>query len=49
MVENDPLEDLGTLRNVKTVIARGRIYDNPQVKRSQIIDEQLNKYLDVTE
>ena len=49
MVDKDPLEDLRALRNVKTVIARGRLYDRPQVKRNPVIDEQLDKYLDVTE
>lgn len=45
MVEDNPLEDLNTLRNVKLVMARGRLYDKPVVKRKKIVDEQLDKYL----
>ena len=47
MVEANPLEDLNTLRNVKLVMARGRLYDKPIVKRKKIVDEQLDKYLEV--
>ena len=45
MVENNPLDNLETLRNVKLVMARGRLYDKPIVKRKKIVDEQLDKYL----
>ena len=45
MVEGDPLEDLKVLRSVKTVMARGRLYEKPSVKRKPLIDEQLDKYL----
>lgn len=45
MVEKNPLDDLCALRNVKTVIARGRLYGKPSFKRKKIVDEQLDKYL----
>ena len=41
------LKDLNTLRNVKLVMARGRLYDKPIVKRKKIVDEQLDKYLEI--
>ena len=45
MVEKNPLEDLTALRNVKLVMARGRLYEDPSVKRKKIVEEQLDKYL----
>ena len=45
MVENNPLEDLQALRTVKLVMARGRLYDKPAVKRKAIVDAQLDQYL----
>ena len=45
MVEKNPLDDLCALRNVKTVIARGRLYGKPSFKRKKIVDEQFDKYL----
>lgn len=45
MVEKNPLDDLCALRNVKAVIARGRLYGKPSFKRKKIVDEQLDKYL----
>ncbi len=46
MTERNPLGDLTALRNVKTVMARGRLYRNPKVKRSPVVDEQLDQYLE---
>lgn len=45
VTENNPLEDLRTLRNVKTVIARGKIYDNPKIKKNKRVAEELDKFL----
>lgn len=45
VTENNPLEDLCTLRNVKTVIARGKIYDNPKIKKNKRVSEELDKFL----
>ena len=45
VTENNPLEDLCALRNVKTVIARGKIYDNPKIKKNKRVSEELNKFL----
>ncbi len=45
LVERNPLEDLQALRNVRMVMARGRLYDRPAVRRKKIVEEQLDKYL----
>lgn len=45
VTENNPLEDLCALRNVKTVIARGKIYDKPKIKKNKRVAEELDKFL----
>ena len=45
LVENDPLKDLNALRTVRTVIARGRLYDHPRVQRNSRVDVQLDQYI----
>ncbi|MBP3891953.1 MAG: amidohydrolase family protein [Solobacterium sp.] len=44
VVKDNPLEDLKTLRNVTMVMARGKLYRNPQVKRLKGVDALLDKY-----
>ncbi len=46
MTAGNPLEDLTALRHVKTVMARGRLYKDPTVKRNKIVDAQLDQYLE---
>ena len=41
----NPLDDLRALRHVDTVIARGKIYDNPKVKVNKKIERELDKFL----
>lgn len=41
----NPLEDLQALRNVKMVIARGRLISKPKVKRNAVLDKELDKFL----
>ncbi len=45
VTEENPLDDLRVLRNVKTVISRGKIYDNPKIKRNEKIVAELDKFL----
>ena len=45
VTENNPLEDLRTLRTVKMVMSQGRLLADPKVKRNRIVDEQLDKYI----
>ena len=42
VVENNPLDDLSTLRNVKTVIFKGRRYDSPEVKKIEEVETVLD-------
>ena len=44
-VEKNPLEDLHALRDVKLVVARGKRYDQPKVKRSPQVEEELDKFM----
>lgn len=43
VVENNPLEDLTALRDVKLVAVRGRFKKNPEIKRFRKVEEELNK------
>ena len=45
MVEENPLDDLKALRKVRLVMAGGRLYDRPHVKRNPVVDKELDKYL----
>lgn len=42
VVDGNPLEDLTVLKDVKTVMARGKLYENPKVKKN----EQIENWLD---
>lgn len=44
-VEKNPLEDLHALRDVKLVVARGKRYDQPKVKRDPQVEEELDKFM----
>lgn len=41
----NPLENLQTLENIKTVIVRGKIIDNPKNKINKKIKSELDKYI----
>ena len=43
IVDKNPLDDLTALKNPAMVIARGRIFDHPKVKRIPAVEEQMNK------
>ena len=45
VVEKNPLEDLRVLRNVDMVIAQGRVIRSPKVKKKQIVETELDKFL----
>lgn len=42
---NNPLEDLQSLRSVNMVVARGRLIPDPRVKRSQLLDRELDRFM----
>ena len=43
--KNNPLDNLNNLRKVDMVIARGKVYDNPKVKRNAYVDSYLDEYM----
>lgn len=45
VVEKKPLEDLRVLRNVDMVIAQGKVIRAPKVKKKQIVETELDKFL----
>lgn len=45
VTDGNPLEDLAVLRNVKLVMARGILYDHPQVKKIAEAERELDKFL----
>ena len=45
VVEKNPLEDLRVLRNVDMVIAQGKVIRAPKVKKKQIVETELDRFL----
>ena len=45
VVEKNPLEDLRVLRNVDMVIVQGKVIRTPKVKKKQIVETELDKFL----
>lgn len=45
VTDRDPLQDLTALRNVRMVMARGRLYRDPKVKKFPEAERELDKYL----
>ena len=45
VVEKNPLEDLRALRNVDMVVAQGKVLRSPKVKKKQIVETELDKFL----
>lgn len=45
MVEKNPLEDIRALRNVDMVVSQGKVLRSPKVKKKQIVETELDKFL----
>lgn len=45
VVEKNPLEDIRALRNVDMVVSQGKVLRSPKVKRRQIVETELDKFL----
>lgn len=45
VVEKNPLEDIGALRNVDMVVSQGKVLRSPKVKKKQIVETELDKFL----
>lgn len=45
VVEKNPLEDIRALRNVDMVVSQGKVLRSPKVKKKQIVETDLDKFL----
>ena len=45
VVEKNPLEDIRALRNVDMVVSQGKVLRSPKVKKKQIAETELDKFL----
>ena len=45
VVEKNPLEDLRALRNVDMVVTQGKVLRSPKLKKKQIVETELDKFL----
>ena len=45
VVEKNPLEDIRALRNVDMVVSQGKVLRCPKVKKKQIVETELDKFL----
>lgn len=45
VTEKNPLEDLKALANISMVVTRGRIYNNPKLKKKDAVEAALNPLL----
>lgn len=43
--KSNPLDDIRVLRNISMVMCEGKLLRNPKVKRKQIVDQELDKFL----
>ena len=46
VTDSNPLEDLRTLRNVRMVVARGRLVKDPKVSKYPECERELDKFID---
>ena len=46
VTDKNPLDDLRALRNVRMVVARGKIFDKPKFKVKKRVEKELDKFLD---
>ncbi len=45
VTKENPLDNLGALRHVDMVIARGKLIDNPKVKINRLVEKELDRFL----
>lgn len=45
VVEKNPLEDIRALHNVDMVVSQGKVLRSPKVKKKQIVETELDKFL----
>lgn len=49
IVDQNPLNDISALRGPSAVIIRGEFIDNPQIKRFEFVDQQLDNVIALLE
>ena len=45
ITEKNPLKDLTALRNISAVISRGRRIDQPEIKKMELVERELDRFL----
>ena len=45
VTEKNPLDDLHALRNISMVVAKGKVFDNPKVKKMANVERELDKFI----
>ena len=45
VTDKNPLEDIKVLRNVNMVVVRGKIINNPKIKKYKNVEEALDTLL----
>ena len=45
VTDENPLKDLKTLRNLRYVVAKGKVIEKPRVKKNAVCERELDKYL----
>ena len=45
VTKENPLDNLGALRHVDMVIARGKLIDNPKLKINRLVEKELDRFL----
>ena len=45
VADENPLQNLKTLRNLRYVVAKGKVIENPRVKKNAVCERELDKYL----
>ena len=45
VVDQDPLQDLKALRNVKMVIKEGYVIEHPKVKKIRKVEKELDQFI----
>ncbi|MBQ0026151.1 MAG: amidohydrolase family protein [Lachnospiraceae bacterium] len=43
--KGNPLDDLCTLRDLSMVVTRGRVYKNPKLKKSELVEREMDKFM----
>ncbi len=45
VTRKNPLEDLEALRNISMVVAKGKVIQNPKVKKAPEVEREMDKFM----